>query len=330
MFRPPANPTHFVAVPPIPAALVMVSTLMNIAVHSAAGPAFAQASAGVHLIAASAGTVSFLLIWLTTVTGIALRNGWVGVSVRHSSLHAAHMIGATTGLALGLLHGFAQLAAPVVKVRAVDVVVPFGNRYDPIGIGVGVLGLEIMLAAALSVALQRRLGFTRWRLLHNLNHVAFMLLVAHVLISGSDVGPPPVWITVLGLWAVAVLCWLAGGLAGRWSGAAAGADRPAVQVEVDAATCRRFGFCEHEAPQVFRLRDDGRLAYRSHADQADAEAVLRAATACPVRAVLVRPVQDRRLTEPPAGRSDPIRNDDDTDGAGRVVPLDAPPRRRTR
>lgn len=315
---------------------------MNIVMTTAAGPAFSQASTGVHLVAASAGTVSFLLIWLTTVTGIALRNGWLGVRIRHSSLHGLHMIGASTGLILGLLHGVAQLAAPVAKVAPVDLVLPFGNRYDPVGIGVGVLGLEIMLAAALSVPLQRRLGFTRWRLLHNLNHVAFMLLVAHVLISGSDVGRSPVWLAVLGLWLLAVLAWAAGATGGRWAATGAGgplADaRPAVRVDVDAATCRRFGFCEHEAPDVFRLRDDGRLAYRTHVSQDRSDAVLRAATACPVRAVLVRPVQGSQLTAPttgpvpvsttgPAGTPSPPGDPDgyfdpgDTDGRGRVVPL---------
>jgi sulfoxide reductase heme-binding subunit YedZ len=311
---------------------------MNTAVNTAVGPAFSQASAGVHLVAATAGTLSFLLIWLTTVSGIALRNGWFGIKVRHSSLHGLHMIGASTGLVLGLLHGFAQLAAPVAKVRPVDVLVPFGNRYDPVGIGVGVLGLEIMVAAAVSVALQRRLGFTRWRLLHNLNHIAFMLLVAHILISGSDVGPPWVWLSVLGLWLVAVACWLAGATAGRWSDGRgpAAATRPAVRVEVDAASCRRFGFCEHEAPDVFRLRSDGRLAYRTHVSQAGSDAVLRAATACPVRAILVRPVQTQRLTGPgappdPGGPGGPGAADPtETDGRGRVVPLSAADRRRTR
>lgn len=315
---------------------MMVSNQMNIAVSTAAGPAFTQAATGVHLVAASAGTVSFLLIWLTTVSGIALRNGWLGVTVRHSSLHAVHMVGASTGLLLGVLHGVAQLAAPVVKVRPVDLLVPFGNRYDPVGIGVGVLGLEIMLAAAVSVPLQRRLGFTRWRLLHNLNHVAFMLLVAHVLISGSDVGRSPVWLTVLGLWLLAVLAWAAGATGGRWTGAADDA-RPAVRVDVDAATCRRFGFCEHEAPDVFRLRDDGRLAYRTHVPQSGSDAVLRAATACPVRAILVRPVQGQRLTGP-AGPDDPddpggpngAADLDDTDGRGRVVPISPAGRRRSR
>lgn len=277
-----------------------------------------QASSGLHVVAASAGTLSFLLIWLATVTGLVLRNGWIGTTIRHSTLHSLHMVGACMGLALGVLHGFAQLAAPSQKVRLLDLAVPFHNRYDRVGIGVGVLATELMLAAALSVVVQRRLGFTRWRMLHSLNHVAFMLLVGHILISGSDVGPAPVWMTVLGSWLLVLILWLASTVTGR----DLGTDRSpgagsAVAIEVDVASCRRFGFCEHEAPSVFKLRGDGRLAYQTHVPAARADDVLRAATACPVRAIMVRPTQNQRLTSPP----NPGVVEPDLPLPGRVVPL---------
>lgn len=276
-----------------------------------------QAASGVHLVAASAGGIAFLLIWLATVSGIVLRNGWVGTTIRHSTLLSLHMVGATMGLTLGVLHGFIQLAAPVHKLRLVDLAVPFGNPYDPIGIGVGVLGTEIMLAVAISVAVQRKLGFTRWRLLHNLNHVAFMLLVGHILISGSDVGPPVVWMSVLGSWLVVVLLWLlstATGQGGAATRRSSGRARPEVRVDVDVQTCRRFGFCEHEAPGVFKLRSDGRLAHQAYISTEQVDDVLRAATACPVRAISVGPTQTQRLTSPQQGGETP-------DEPARVVPL---------
>ena len=105
---------------------------------------------------------------------------------------------ALLGLTLGVVHGGAQLAAPNGIVRLVDEVVPFVNPTDPVGVGAGALSLELFLAGALSVPIRKRLGQSRWRAVHTLTYAAFFLLTAHVLISGSDVGPTWLWMSILG------------------------------------------------------------------------------------------------------------------------------------
>jgi ferredoxin len=56
-------------------------------------------------------------------------------------------------------------------------------------------------------------------------------------------------------------------------------------VAVDAGRCASFGFCEQEAPAIFALRSDRRLAYKSVVSSDQAEAAMRAATVCPARAI---------------------------------------------
>jgi sulfoxide reductase heme-binding subunit YedZ len=68
--------------------------------------------------------------------------------LRHSTVYGIHHTVALLGLCLALVHALAQLAAPQGPVRLVDEVLPFLNPVDPLGIGVGVVGLEILLAAA--------------------------------------------------------------------------------------------------------------------------------------------------------------------------------------
>ena len=58
-------------------------------------------------------------------------------------------------------------------------------------------------------------------------------------------------------------------------------------VNVDPSRCVRFGFCEHEAPEVFQLRGDGRLTYRPAVPDGQVEQVLRAARVCPARAIML-------------------------------------------
>jgi ferredoxin len=245
----------------------------------------------VHLVAATIGFISFAALWAGTLWGSVLRSGWASSRLRHSTVHGMHMHLILLGLTLGVVHGVVQLAAPGGKVRVIDVVIPFTDRADPIGVGFGVLALELMLATALSVLVQRKLGWHRWRALHSLGYLSFTLVAAHLLISGSEVAAAPVRAAIAVAWAMVAV-----------TGAATIApvarlprmllERVArrhraeeITVAVDAGRCASFGFCEQEAPAIFTLRSDRRLAYRSMVSSDQAEAATRAAVVCPARAI---------------------------------------------
>jgi sulfoxide reductase heme-binding subunit YedZ len=282
----------------------------------------------VHLVTASVGFTSYGLLWLTAVWGIVLRGG----RVRRPAVYSVHMIAGLTALTLGVVHGAAQLAAPSGPVRVVDLFVPFVNPVDPLGIGAGVLGLELTVAATLAVVAQRRLGAGRWQAVHSLTYVAFTLVVAHILISGPDTTAPAVWGAVIATWLFTLLLWFSttplaarlrfprrGGdpdIAYRRPGRADRADRPRMAgggaeaaIAVDAARCVRFGFCEREAPDMFRLRDDGRLAFRASVPPGQVQDALRAAESCPARAIAISRADtgafDRWAADTPARRPEP-------------------------
>jgi ferredoxin/DMSO/TMAO reductase YedYZ heme-binding membrane subunit len=264
-----------------------------------------SAAESVHLIAATVGFLSFFLLWLAVVWGLILRNGWALSRIRHATIYGIHSTVSLLGLCLAGVHAFAQIAVPGGPVKLIHTLVPFIQPTDPIGIGVGVVSLELMVAAAMSILIQKRLGYTRWRALHALNYVSFTLLVAHVLISGSDVGSRWVWGSVLGAWLVTVVLWLSTTTIARSlrrdrsERVSARQKGQEITVNVDAQRCARFGFCEHEAPDVFRLRGDGRLSYRGTVPADSLEAVIRAVEVCPARAIA--------LTKPPSSVLTPRR-----------------------
>jgi ferredoxin/DMSO/TMAO reductase YedYZ heme-binding membrane subunit len=245
----------------------------------------------VHLVAATIGFISYAALWTGTLWGSVLRSGWATSRLRHQTVYGIHMHLILLGLTLGIAHGIVQMAAPYGKVRAIDVVVPFIDRADPIGVGLGVLALELMIATALSVLLQRKLGYGRWRALHSLGYLSFTMVAAHLLISGSELYPPAVRTAIAASWAVVVVA----GVSTVTSVARmprAALDRLSrrhraeeVTVSVDPGKCGQFGFCEHEAPGIFTLRSDQRLAYRSVVPSDQAEAAMRAAVVCPARAI---------------------------------------------
>jgi ferredoxin/predicted ferric reductase len=247
----------------------------------------------VHVVAASVGFLSLILLWLTVLWGTVLRVGWGLTRVRHQTLYGVHQTLTLVGLTLGLVHALAQLAVPGGPVHLLDEWLPFSNGRDPFGIGVGVIALELLVALAVSVLVQRLLGYHRWRMLHLMAYLAFTLLCAHVLISGSDTRST--WVrglVVLGWLATLVLrvatthrvAALPGRVTERVSARIRGRQ---VTVNVDPSRCVRFGFCEHEAPEVFQLRGDGRLTYRPTVPDGQLQPVLQAARVCPARAIVL-------------------------------------------
>jgi sulfoxide reductase heme-binding subunit YedZ len=263
------------------------------------------AQESVHLIAATVGFISFYLLWLAVMFGLFLRNGWALTRVRHSTLQGTHQMVASLGLCLAVVHAFAQLAAPGGPVRLVDEFVPLLNTADPLGIGLGVVALELLVATALSALIQRKLGYSRWRALHGLTHAAFLVLAGHVLFAGSDSGHPLAWISVLAAVAVAVLAWIA---STAWltvvrrrlrSGSAADQREHQSEVHVDPQRCARFGFCEQAAPEVFKLRTDGRLAYRAGVSDDEIDGVIQAIEICPARAIALHRSPTSVISPPP-------------------------------
>jgi sulfoxide reductase heme-binding subunit YedZ len=167
------------------------------------------------------------------------------------------------------------------------VVLPFTNETDPYGIGAGVIALELMIAVALSVLIQKWMGFHRWRRCTRRCYAAYTLMTGHVLVSGAETGGLLVTGLVLLPWLIVVLLWMTGSAGGARVFAERISRRrtPQTSIQVDPMHCARFGFCEQEAPEIFSLRGDGQLAYHAVVSDEKLDAAVRAARACPARAI---------------------------------------------
>jgi sulfoxide reductase heme-binding subunit YedZ len=149
-----------------------------------------------------------------------------------------------------------------------------------------------MSALMISVVIQRKLGYERWRAIHVLSYASFTLVAGHILLSGSDVGPLFVKVPIVLTWASTLVLWLSGSrrpAEQRRGTDALPAERGVgAEVTVDPDRCSRFGFCEQEAPAIFSLRKDGRLAYKTTVPPEHVTATGRAVKVCPARAIKMR------------------------------------------
>ena len=62
-----------------------------------------------------------------------------------------------------------------------------------------------------------------------------------------------------------------------------------LRVVVDLTLCQGYAQCCYLAPEVFRLIGEEALMYDPGPDEAQRERIMRAAAACPVRAIFTEP-----------------------------------------
>ncbi|WP_052711216.1 ferric reductase-like transmembrane domain-containing protein [Pseudofrankia sp. DC12] len=142
--------------------------------------------AGVRHIATLAGYLSYGLMALTVCFGILTTTGWARRGVRRATLYGGHMTLALVTLTFGCLHAVAYVFQTGEHFSYLNAVVPLAGGGEP-EVALGIVGLELGLAVAASIWLQRRLGYRRWHVLHYLAYLAFALSLAHVIATSREV-----------------------------------------------------------------------------------------------------------------------------------------------
>jgi sulfoxide reductase heme-binding subunit YedZ len=136
----------------------------------------------------AAGVAAYVLLAVVVDFGILLslaRQLETHVSWVFDELHQflALLAAAMIALHLGVL-----LFDPFITFSFANLLIPFGEPYQPLGISVGVLGLYAILILLASSWLRRYIPRPIWRTLHYVSFAAFVLVTAHGLLAGSDAG----------------------------------------------------------------------------------------------------------------------------------------------
>ncbi|RZQ62866.1 ferredoxin [Amycolatopsis suaedae] len=239
---------------------------------------------------------------LTLCWGVLTATGWVRRLTGHHALRTGHAMLAVFTLATGFIHAaaFAFLDDPFFTV--LKLIVPLADG-GTVRHALGIAGFELMLAIAVTAGLSRSFKYLSWLRFHQLAYVAVGLTVVHSWIGAMANGHlAVVWIAGITVLAptvtLAILRWLPphrliriGLLDATPVGPPRQGHTLTMRVSVDNQRCRRYGICQSEAPEVFRLQEDGRLQYSRSPDPGLTEQVQAAARACPMRAIQLQGVE---------------------------------------
>jgi sulfoxide reductase heme-binding subunit YedZ len=151
-------------------------------------PMFATAL-GPHvfwLASRAAGTAALLLSSATVCAGLLI--GWKALGGRHAELRAAHEALSLAALAAIAVHGLTLLGDGFLHPNLADISVPFVSGYETLWTSAGIVAFWALLVLGLSYYARARIGVARWRSLHRLAALAWLLGLAHSLGEGTDAG----------------------------------------------------------------------------------------------------------------------------------------------
>ena len=131
------------------------------------------------------GTVSYLLLYLSVLLGLysqvqKKRKQKVTVSL---FLHEAL---SNWALILVLGHVGFLLIDSYISFQWVEVLTPFNTDYKPLPMAMGTVSLYFLIMTIFTSKVRKKIGYKKWRKLHALNPILYILVTLHGLFIGTD------------------------------------------------------------------------------------------------------------------------------------------------
>ncbi len=143
--------------------------------------------AGEHLFwitSRAAGGAALILASAAVAVGLMMGSKRQGTNKR--DLRAIHEALSLTTLAMVALHGLALLGDSYLNPGPAGIAVPFVGFYRPLWTGLGIIAGYGLAVLGLTYYLRDRIGAARWRKLHRLTALFWLLAIVHTIGAGSD------------------------------------------------------------------------------------------------------------------------------------------------
>lgn len=131
------------------------------------------------------GTVAYILLYLTVIVGLfsqvqkKRKKKMIGVINLHEELSNWAIILVAGHLGLLLLDTF-------IGFKWTEIFVPFNTNYKPIPMALGTVSFYFLVITFITSKLRKKMGYLRWRKLHALNPILYIMVTIHGLWIGTD------------------------------------------------------------------------------------------------------------------------------------------------
>jgi methionine sulfoxide reductase heme-binding subunit len=142
------------------------------------------------LASRASGITAFLLVSCSVLLGLAMATKILRGRVKPPALVKLHEHLALAGLVAIAVHAITLLGDACLDPGPLNLLVPFTMDHEPLFTGLGVIAAYLAGLLGLSFYVRRRIGPKRWRSLHRLTLLVYVLGVIHTLGAGTDASTP--------------------------------------------------------------------------------------------------------------------------------------------
>lgn len=141
---------------------------------------------GLWYVTRAAGLAAYLLLWLSTVWGLAVASKVFDPLLQRVFTFDMHEFLSLLALGFTGLHVGVLLADKYMAFTLPDVLVPFLTSYRPLWVGIGVIAMYLTVLVTATFYLRSRIGYKTFRAIHLLSFLAYAGVTAHSLMAGTD------------------------------------------------------------------------------------------------------------------------------------------------
>lgn len=140
-------------------------------------------------IARAAAGLAYLFLWLSIFLGLSIRNPLLKKIIAPIYRCNLHCFLAALAVFWAFIHASSLLFDQSINFSLADIAIPFFSPTTIVNVfylGLGIMAFYSMIAVVLISYNKCRLNFWFWRIMHFLNPVAFVFVVLHGYIIGTD------------------------------------------------------------------------------------------------------------------------------------------------
>jgi predicted ferric reductase len=141
-------------------------------------------------ITRAAGLITYLLLWLSTVWGLAIPSKFFSDLLNGEFAFDFHQFISLLSLGFLGLHVFILTGDRYLPYSLAQVLIPFQSPYRPVWVGIGSLAFYLSLLVTVTFYLRKWIGMKAFRAIHYTSLLAYLFAVVHALQSGTDSALP--------------------------------------------------------------------------------------------------------------------------------------------
>jgi sulfoxide reductase heme-binding subunit YedZ len=134
------------------------------------------------------GLMALVLLTATTVLGVLTANRITTTKWPGFALQDLHRRISVIAMAFLACHILTSIVDTYVHIGWAAIVVPFASPYKRVWVALGAIGLDLLLAVAVTSWLRHKISARTWRAVHWLAYLSWPVALSHSFGMGTDMG----------------------------------------------------------------------------------------------------------------------------------------------